>query len=333
MTYPERRMRRLRGNEIWRRMVRETSVSVDDLVYPLFVVPGKNVSNPVASIPGVSQLSVDRLVVEALDIATLGIPAIMLFGVPDEKDARGSHGYDPDGLVPTAIKRIKSAVPDLLVWADVCLCEYTDHGHCGLLTETGEVDNDATLPLLAEAALVYAQAGADAVAPSDMMDGRVEAIREVLDDNGFETTPIVSYAAKYSSAFYGPFRDAANSAPSFGDRRGYQMDPANAQEALEEVALDIEEGADIVMVKPAGPYLDILWRVKEAFGVPTAAYQVSGEYSMIKAATTNGWLDEERIVMESLVGIKRAGADIVVTYFAKQAANWLKGEEGQNGND
>ena len=326
MTYPERRMRRLRSNEIWRRMVRETVLSVDDFVYPLFVVPGKDKNAPVPSMPGVSQLSVDRLVVEALEVSALGVPAVILFGVPEEKDARGSAGYDPGGIVPTAIRRIKSAVPDLLVWADVCLCEYTDHGHCGLLTESGEVDNDATLPLLAEAALVYAQAGADAVAPSDMMDGRVGAIREVLDDNGLESIPIVSYAAKYASAYYGPFRDAVHSAPSFGDRRGYQMDPANSDEASEEVALDLEEGADVVMVKPAGPYLDILCRVKEAFNVPTAAYQVSGEYALIKAAAANDWVDEKRVALESLLGIKRAGADMILTYYAKQAAAWL-GEE------
>ncbi len=325
MAYPERRMRRLRSNDIWRRMVRENSLTVDDLVYPLFVVPGKEISTPVSSMPGVSQLSVDRLIVEALEVSALGIPAIILFGVPDKKDARGSAGYDPEGIVPQAIRRIKTAVPDLLVWADVCLCEYTDHGHCGLITEAGEVDNDATLPLLAEASLVYAEAGADAVAPSDMMDGRVGAIREVLDDNGYPDLPIVSYAAKYASAFYGPFRDAAHSTPSFGDRHGYQMDPANGDEALEEVALDLEEGADIVMVKPAGPYLDIIWRVKEAFNVPTAAYQVSGEYALIKAAAVNGWVDEQRVAMESLLSIKRAGADIILTYYAKQAAEWLLG--------
>jgi len=327
MGYPERRMRRLRCNDIWRRMVRENSLTVDDLVYPLFVVPGKKINVPVLSMPGVSQLSVDRLVEEALEVSALGIPAIILFGVPDKKDARGSEGYDSEGIVARAIRRIKSTVPDLLVWADVCLCEYTDHGHCGLLTETGEVDNDGTLSLLAEAALVYAQAGADAVAPSDMMDGRVGAIREVLDDNGFPNLPIVSYAAKYASAFYGPFRDAAHSTPSFGDRRGYQMDPGNADEALAEVALDLEEGADIVLVKPAGPYLDIVRRVKETFNVPTAAYQVSGEFCMIKAAAANGWVDERRIAMESLLGIKRAGADIILTYYAKQAAEWLSGKE------
>jgi porphobilinogen synthase len=309
-------------------MVRESTLTTDDLVHPLFVVPGKNVSNPVPSMPGVAQLSVDRLVVEALEVSAMGIPAIVLFGVPEKKDARGSAGYDPEGIIPTAIRRIKSAVPDLLVWADVCLCEYTDHGHCGLLTEGGDVDNDATLPLLAEAALVYAQAGADAVAPSDMMDGRVGAIREVLDDNGLENTPIVSYAAKYASAYYGPFRDAAQSAPSFGDRRGYQMDPANGDEALEEVALDLEEGADIVLVKPAGPYLDIIWRVKDAFNVPTAAYQVSGEYALVKAASAKNWVDEKRVALESLLGIKRAGADIILTYYAKQVAGWLS-EEGQ----
>ncbi len=297
------------------------------MVYPLFVVGGEGVRNPVASMPGVSQLSVDLIVEEAREVDGLGIPAVILFGVPDEseKDAEGSAGYDPDGLVPTAIRAIKEAVPDLLVWADVCLCEYTDHGHCGLLTEEGEVDGDATLPLLARAALVYAEAGADAVAPSDMMDGRVGAIRTVLDDAGLTNVPIVSYAAKYASAFYGPFRDVAQSAPAFGDRKGYQMDPANVDEALREVELDIEEGADMVMVKPAGPYLDVIFRVKQAFGMPTAAYQVSGEYAMIKAAADKGWVDEERVMMESLVSIKRAGADLIITYYAKDAARVLGG--------
>jgi porphobilinogen synthase len=307
--------------------VRETSLSVDDLVYPLFVVEGEGVRNPVASMPGVFQLSVDLLAEEVLEVQALGIPAVLLFGVPDEKDkdAEGRAGYDSDGIVPRAIRSIKEATPDLLVWADVCLCEYTDHGHCGVVTEAGEVDGDASLPLLARAALVYAEAGADAVAPSDMMDGRVGAIRAVLDDGGFGDVPIVSYAAKYASAFYGPFRDVANSAPAFGDRRGYQMDPANGDEALREVELDIEEGADIVMVKPAGPYLDVVFRVKEAFGMPTAAYQVSGEYALIKAAAGNGWVDEERVVWESLVSIKRAGADLIVTYFAKDVARSLLG--------
>jgi porphobilinogen synthase len=307
--------------------VRETSLSVDDLVYPLFVVEGEGVRNPVASMPGVFQLSVDLLAEEVLEVQELGIPAVLLFGVPDDedKDAEGRAGYDSDGIVPRAIRSIKEATPDLLVWADVCLCEYTDHGHCGVVTEAGEVDGDASLPLLARAALVYAEAGADAVAPSDMMDGRVGAIRTALDDGGFGDVPIVSYAAKYASAFYGPFRDVANSAPAFGDRRGYQMDPANGDEALREVELDIEEGADIVMVKPAGPYLDVVFRVKEAFGMPTAAYQVSGEYALIKAAAGNGWVDEERVVWESLVSIKRAGADLIVTYFAKDVARSLLG--------
>jgi porphobilinogen synthase len=297
------------------------------LVYPLFVVGGEAVRNPVASMPGVFQLSVDLIVEEAREVHALGISAVILFGVPDEgeKDAEGSAGYDPEGLVPTAIRAIRGAVPDLLVWADVCLCEYTDHGHCGLLTEEGEVDGDSSLPLLARAALVYAEAGADAVAPSDMMDGRVGAIRTVLDDAGLTNVPIVSYAAKYASAFYGPFRDVAQSAPSFGDRKGYQMDPANADEALREVELDIEEGADIVMVKPAGPYLDVIFRVKETFGMPTAAYQVSGEYALIKAAADKGWVDEERVMLESLVAIKRAGADLIVTYYAKEAAHVLGG--------
>ncbi|MEC9241924.1 MAG: porphobilinogen synthase, partial [Gemmatimonadota bacterium] len=279
MSFPRLRLRRLRRGETWRRAVRETSLSTDDLVYPLFVVGGEAVRNPVASMPGVFQLAVDLIVEEAREVHALGISAVILFGVPDEgeKDAEGSAGYDPEGLVPKAIRAIGEAVPDLLVWADVCLCEYTDHGHCGLLTEEGEVDGDSSLPLLARAALVYAEAGADAVAPSDMMDGRVGAIRTVLDDAGLTNVPIVSYAAKYASAFYGPFRDVAQSAPSFGDRKGYQMDPANADEALREVELDIEEGADIVMVKPAGPYLDVILRVKETFGMPTAAYQVSGE--------------------------------------------------------
>ncbi len=326
MSFPHNRLRRLRRTDTWRRMVRETALSPDDFIYPMFVVTGDGVTNPVASMPGVSQFSVDRLVAEAKEVHELGIPAVILFGIPEQKDAEGSAGYDPDGIVPRAIRAIKESVPDLLVWADVCLCEYTDHGHCGLLTETGEVDNDSTLPLLAQAALVYAQAGADAVAPSDMMDGRVGAIRLTLDDNDLGHVPIVSYAAKYASAYYGPFRDAAHSTPAFGDRRGYQMDPANGDEALREVELDLEEGADIVMVKPAGPYMDIIRRVKDAFGMPTAAYQVSGEYSLIKAAAEKGWLDERRTALESLTGLKRAGADMVLTYFAKDAARWLREE-------
>ena len=326
MPFPTHRPRRLRRNENWRRVVRETHLRVDDLVYPLFVVPGSGVRNPVKSMPTVFQLSVDEVVAEAAEVHRLGIPAVILFGVPSHKDAEGSEGYDPEGIVPTAIRAIKEAVPGLLVWADVCLCEYTDHGHCGLLTPEGEVDNDSTVPLLAQAALVYAQAGADAVAPSDMMDGRIGAVRELLDDNDLQQVVVVSYAAKYSSAYYGPFRDAAHSAPSFGDRRAYQMDPPNSDEAMNEIALDLDEGADIVMVKPAGPYLDIIRRARDSFTVPLAAYQVSGEFSIIKAAAANDWIDERRVALESLIGIKRAGADIIITYFAKDAARWLADE-------
>jgi porphobilinogen synthase len=306
-------------------MVRETTLSVDDLIVPLFVVPGEGVRTPVSSMPGVSQLSVDEMVKEAAEIQGLGIPAVILFGVPDDadKDPEGTEAYNPDGLVPRSIRAIKEEVPDLLLWADVCMCEYTSHGHCGVLTERGEVENDPTLDLLAQAALEYARAGADAVAPSDMMDGRVWAIRETLDDEGFLHLPIVAYAAKYASAYYGPFRDAAHSAPAFGDRKAYQMDPANTEEALREVELDIEEGADIVMVKPGGPYLDVIRSVKDTFGLPTAAYQVSGEYALIKAAGEKGWVDERRVALESLLGIKRAGADMILTYFGKEVARWL----------
>ncbi len=329
MAFPTQRPRRLRKTENWRRLVRETALSTDDLIVPLFVVPGEGVNNPVVSMPGVSQQSVDQVAEEASEIHGLGIPAVILFGVPDDedKDPEGTEAYNPEGLVPGAIRAIKDVAPDLLVWADVCMCEYTSHGHCGVLTEQGEVQNDPTLELLARAALAYAQAGADAVAPSDMMDGRVWAIRETLDDQGFVETPIVSYAAKYASAFYGPFRDAAQSAPAFGDRKAYQMDPANVDEALKEVELDIDEGADILMVKPALAYLDVIRRVKATFGLPTAAYQVSGEYAMIKAASQNGWVDEKRVAMESLLGIKRAGADMILTYFGKDVARWLA-EEG-----
>jgi porphobilinogen synthase len=309
-------------------LVRETSLSLDDIIVPLFVVPGEGVDNPVPSMPGVSQQSVDMIVREAAQIQDLGIPAIILFGVPEEedKDPEGSEAYNPEGLVPESIRAIKEEVPELLVWADVCMCEYTSHGHCGVLTEDGRVDNDPTLDLLAQAALTYALAGADAVAPSDMMDGRVWAIRETLDHAGLVDTTIVSYAAKYASGFYGPFRDAAQSAPAFGDRRAYQMDPANVEEALKEVELDIDEGADIVMVKPAMAYLDVIRRVKTTFGLPTAAYQVSGEYALIKAAAQNGWVDEKRVAMESLLGIKRAGADMILTYFGKELARWLSQE-------
>ena len=324
MAFPTTRPRRLRSNPVWRRMVAETHLSVDDLIYPLFVVPGENVHNPVASMPGVAQLSIDRLVAECKSAFLLGVPAVILFGIPEHKDPVGSEGYAEDGIVPRAIRALKQEVPDLLVWADVCLCEYTSHGHCGVLDEGGNVLNDETLPLLAKASVAYARAGADAVAPSDMMDGRVAAIREALDEAGFLNTPIVAYSAKFASGFYGPFRDAAGSTPAFGDRRAYQMDPPNGEEALREVELDIEEGADIVMVKPAGPYLDVVRRVKDAFGMPTAAYQVSGEYSLIKAAAANGWIDEKRVAMESLIGIKRAGADMILTYFAPDVARWLK---------
>jgi porphobilinogen synthase len=339
VTFPIQRLRRLRRGETWRRAVRETVLSVDDLVYPLFVVNGEGVRNPVTSMPGVEQLSIDELVKEAREVRGLGIPAIILFGVPDddEKDPVGSVGYDPEGLTARAIRALKDAVPELLVWADVCLCEYTDHGHCGVLSDTGEVKNDETLPLLARAAVVYADAGADAIAPSDMMDGRIGAIREALDGAGHELIPIVSYAAKYASAYYGPFRDAAHSAPAFGDRRGYQMDPANAEEALREVELDVLEGADVVMVKPAGPYLDIVHRVKETFGLPTAAYQVSGEFALIRAAAERGWVDGDRVALESLVAIKRAGADLILTYFAKEVARALArpgtGYRGQDTGD
>lgn len=324
MSFPRNRPRRLRATPVWRKMVAETELSAADFVYPLFVVPGKGVARPVASMPGVAQLSIDRLIEEAGRAHALGVPAVILFGVPDEKDPEGSSGWAEDGLVPSATRALKAALPELQVWADVCLCEYTSHGHCGLLDAAGRVDNDATLPLLARAAVTYARAGADAVAPSDMMDGRVGAIRAALDGAGHAETPIVAYAAKYASAFYGPFRDAAQSAPAFGDRKGYQMDPANAEEALREVALDLEEGADVVMVKPAGPYLDIVRRVKERFAVPVAAYQVSGEYSLIEAAAERGWIDERRVALESLLGIKRAGADLILTYFAPRAAAWLK---------
>jgi len=328
MAFPTQRPRRLRKNETWRRMVRETALSVDDFIVPLFIVPGEGVRNPVKSMPGVFQFSVHEIVKEAVEIHGLGIPAIILFGVPDdsEKDAEGTEAYNPEGLVPQAIRAIKKAVPELLVWADVCMCEYTSHGHCGILTEAGEVQNDPTLDLLAQAALVYTQAGADAVAPSDMMDGRVWAIRETLDEAGYIDTPIIAYAAKFASAYYGPFRDAANSAPAHGDRKGYQMDPANGEEAMREVELDIEEGADVVMVKPAGAYLDIIHRVKTTFGLPTAAYQVSGEYAMIKAAAEKGWIDEKRVAMESLLSIKRAGADMILTYYGKDMARWLEGK-------
>jgi porphobilinogen synthase len=320
--YPTKRLRRLRYNPILRDMVRETELSKNDFIYPLFVVPGKGVKNPVKSMPGVFQLSVDELVKECKEVESLGIPAVILFGIPEHKDEKGSEAYDPNGIIQKAVKAVKSEVKNLLVITDVCLCEYTSHGHCGLL-KGEEILNDETVDLLVKESLSHVEAGADIVAPSDMMDGRIGAIRKALDDKGFIKTPIMSYAAKYSSGYYGPFRDAADSAPAFGDRRSHQMDVANALEALREVEEDIEEGADIVMVKPAGPYLDIIRQVKDKFGMPTAAYQVSGEYAMIKAAAQNGWIDEERVMLESLTAIKRAGADMFLTYFAKDAARWL----------
>ena len=324
MSFPIQRPRRLRRNENLRRMVRETRLSVDDLIMPLFVVPGRGVENPVASMPGVAQLSVDRAVEECKTIRDLGIPGVILFGIPEQKDSLGSGAYHDDGIVQRAVQAIKEHVPGLVVITDVCLCEYTDHGHCGVV-KGSDVDNDATLDLLVKESLSHVRAGADMVAPSDMMDGRVGAIRRALDAEGFSQTPIMAYSAKYASGFYGPFREAAESTPQFGDRRSYQMDCANTDEALREVALDVEEGADIVMVKPALPYLDVIRRVKERFDVPLAAYSVSGEYAMLKAAARNGWLDEARVVHEALTGIKRAGVDVILTYFAKDVARRLGG--------
>jgi len=327
MEFPSYRPRRLRRNERLRSLVRETALSADHLIYPLFVGPGKDSAQPVASMPGVAQLSIDRAVKECEEVKSLGIPAVILFGSPERKDGVGSEAYSDGGVVQKAIRAIKDRLPELLVITDVCLCEYTDHGHCGVIKD-GDVDNDATLELLVKEALSHAKAGADIVAPSDMMDGRVGAIRRALDQNGFEQVAIMAYAAKYASGFYAPFRDAAESTPQFGDRRSYQMDPGNADEAIREVELDIREGADIVMVKPAMTYLDIVYRVKQKFGYPVAAYNVSGEYSMIKAAAKNGWIDERRIVLELLLSIKRAGADMILTYFAKDVARELHGANG-----
>lgn len=303
-------------------MVRETTLSTDDLILPLFVTFGRNVKKPIISMPGHYQMSVDNLAKEAKEIKSLGIPAVILFGIPEHKDEIGSEAYNPKGIIQQAIKTIKNKAPELVVITDVCMCEYTSHGHCGII-KNNDVDNDATLELLAKEALSHAKAGADMVAPSDMMDGRVAVIRKALDENGFQNMPIMSYAVKYASAFYGPFREAAESTPEFGDRRSYQMDPANSNEALREVRLDIEEGADIVMVKPALPYLDIIRRIREEFDYPLAAYNVSGEFAMIKAAAELGWMDGEKAMMESLISIKRAGADLILTYFAKEAAKIL----------
>ncbi|MDQ3327705.1 MAG: porphobilinogen synthase [Chloroflexota bacterium] len=321
--FPEVRGRRLRRTEPLRAMVQETSLRPVDLVYPLFIVEGDNMRREVSSMPGVAQLSIDRMIEEVGTIADLGIPAVLLFGIPDEKDAVGAGAYAPDGIVQRATRELKARYPDILIITDVCLCEYTDHGHCGLLRGT-EVDNDASLDLHAQTAISHVEAGADIVAPSNMMDGTVGAIRRALDVSGYGATPIMAYSAKYASGFYGPFRDAAASAPSFGDRRSYQMDPANGREALREVALDVAEGADIVMVKPALAYLDVIARVRASVDLPVAAYNVSGEYAMVKAAAANGWLDECRIVTEILTGIKRAGADIIITYHAKDVARWLR---------
>jgi porphobilinogen synthase len=320
--YPVTRLRRTRMNEVLRGMVRETELSVRDFIYPLFVVPGANVKKEISSMPGVYQMSVDQIVRECAEVHSLGLPAVIFFGIPEQKDEVGSGAYDPQGIVQRALRAVKKEVPGLYLITDVCLCEYTSHGHCGIVRE-GEIVNDDSIELLAKEALSHVQAGADMVAPSDMFDGRVGAIRKTLDAKGFVSVPIMSYAAKYASGFYGPFREAAESTPKFGDRRSHQMDPANSDEALREVAQDITEGADIVMVKPALAYLDVIHRVKKRFGMPTAAYNVSGEYALVKAAEKMGWVDGERVMMEMLTSIKRAGADLILTYFAKDAAKVL----------
>ncbi|HEX5528796.1 MAG TPA: porphobilinogen synthase [Methylomirabilota bacterium] len=323
MPFPIYRPRRLRESPLLRSMVRETRLRADDFVYPLFAVHGRGVREPIGSMPGQYRLSIDELLKECKDAASMGIPAVLLFGLPRDKDPRGTEAYAEDGIIQQAVRAVKDTIPDLLVITDVCLCEYTSHGHCGVV-EDGRIKNDPSLELIARTAVSHAEAGADMVAPSDMMDGRVAAIREGLDEAAFTETPIMAYSAKYASAFYGPFREAADSTPQFGDRRSYQMDPANALEAMREVALDVDEGADIVMVKPALPYLDIIARVKGEFGLPVAAYSVSGEYAMLKAAGQLGWLDEERAMLEALTGIRRAGADIIITYFAKDAARLIE---------
>ena len=323
MVFPEYRPRRLRKNEAIRSMVRETHLFASQLVYPFFIRPGKNIRQEIPSMPGVYRFSVDQLAKEAKELLELGIKSVILFGLPEKKDAVGSGAHAKNGIIQQGIRELKNKVPELVVITDVCLCEYTDHGHCGCLINE-DVDNDATLEILAQTALSHAQAGADIVAPSDMMDGRVAEIRGILDENNFEMIPIMSYAVKYASAFYGPFRDAADCAPQFGDRRSYQMDPANVREALREATLDVDEGADFLMVKPAVAYLDIISKLKEEFDHPIAAYHVSGEYAMIKAAAANGWIDGERVMQETLLSIKRAGADLIITYFAKEMAKILK---------
>lgn len=325
MHFPEYRARRLRRTETLRSMVREVRLDVQDFILPFFVHHGKGAKEPIEAMPGHSRLSPDLLVKELKEVVARGIPAILLFGIPAKKDPSGSEGYSDRGIVQQAVKAVKNAYPDLVVITDVCLCEYTDHGHCGVI-HNRDVDNDATLDLLATMALSHAKAGADIVAPSDMMDGRVAAIREALDDAGYEMTPILSYAAKYASGFYGPFREAAGSAPQFGDRRSYQMDPANSDEAIRETALDVDEGADMIMVKPALPYLDVIWRVRNTFDLPLAAYNVSGEFAMLKAAAEKGWLDYDRCMMEALTSIKRAGADLIISYHALEAARILQGD-------
>jgi porphobilinogen synthase len=324
MAFPQTRLRRLRKTGVLRDLVRETELDVRRLIYPMFVVHGAERREPIETMPGVDRLSISHAVDEAGQAAALGIPAVLLFGVPAEKDAEGSGAYDDEGVIQLAVRAIKDAHPDLVVVTDVCLCEYTDHGHCGVLREDGQVDNDASLELLARTAVSHARAGADVIAPSDMMDGRVGSIRAELDADGFSDIPIIAYSAKFASAFYGPFREAAESTPAFGDRRGYQMDPANADEAVREALLDVEEGADVVMVKPALPYLDVIRRVKDATRVPVAAYNVSGEYAMVKAAAAAGYLDERAAVLEALTGVRRAGADILITYHAKDVARWLQ---------
>ncbi len=323
MLFPDYRPRRLRQNDAFRRMIRETKLSVDDLIFPIFAISGKGVKNPIPSMPGHCQLSTDHLVKTAKKAYELGIPAVMLFGIPDKKDPLATSAYAKDGIVQKATKALKDKIPDLVVITDVCLCQYTDHGHCGVV-DGNIIDNDATLDLLARVALSHAKAGTDMVAPSDMMDGRVAEIRQTLDENDFSNIPIMSYAAKYCSAYYGPFREAADSAPQFGDRRTYQMDPANSLEAIREVNMDIEEGADIIMIKPALPYLDIIHSIRNEIDLPVAAYNVSGEYSMIKAAEKMGWIDGKKVMMESLTSIKRAGADMILTYFALEAAEELR---------
>ena len=325
MRFPEYRARRLRRTETLRSMVRETHLHTEDFVLPFFVIHGNSVKNPIPGMPDTFQLSIDMLLRELREPVDRGIPAVLLFGIPEKKDSVGSEGYSDRGVVQKAVRAIKNAYPDLVVVTDVCLCEYTDHGHCGVI-RGGDVDNDSTLDLLAAMAVSHAKAGADIVAPSDMMDGRVGAIREALDEGGYEHVPIMAYSAKYASGFYGPFREAAESAPKFGDRRSYQMDPANSDEALREVAMDVEEGADIIMVKPALPYLDVIWRVRNSFDLPLAAYNVSGEFAMIKAAAQNGWIEGDRCMIEALTSIKRAGADLIISYHALEAVRILQGD-------